>query len=152
MKEKKETAVAETPKAKAARLVAKVTFLGGMTKGVFLLLCLLSILGFSFAVTYHDVAGKETTAIIGLVAGIVLLLGAALSAALLSRATALTRKAAEDALHDLYEGEDGLPAEFCLAIRQDTVENLKTILEEQKEEYSPEEYAFIAKVYEERIK
>ena len=152
MNEKKESVGVETPKAKAARLVAKVTFLGGMTKGVFLILCLLSILGFSFAVTYYGVAGKEVTAIVGLVAGIVLLLGAALSAALLSRATAQTRLAAEDALHDLYEGEDGLPAEFCLSIRQDTVENLKMILEEQKGDYTPEEYAFIAKVYEERIK
>lgn len=142
----------ETPKARAARLAAKTALLSGLTKGVFFLLCLLSVLGFAFAVTYYDKEGGKTLATVGLVCGIVLLLGAALSAALFSRAAAKVRKEAEEALHALYEGEDGLPKEFCLSIREETVENLKAILEEQKENYTEEEYAFIAKVYEEKIR
>ena len=152
MNERNQTAIEETPKARAARLAAKTALLSGLTKGVFFLLCLLSVLGFAFAVTYYDKEGGKTLAIVGLVCGIVLLLGAALSAALFSRAAAKAKKETEEALRALYEGEDGLSREFCLSIREEEAENLKTILEEQKDAYTPEEYAFIAKVYESKIK
>ncbi len=138
-------------KSRAAELVARADLFASLTKVVFFLLCILSVLGFAFAVTYYDKADGKAIAIIGLVAGIVLLVAAAVSAALLSRAASRAKAAATVAVDALYEGEDGLPKEFCLSIRQDTVENLKMILEEQKEDYTPEEYAFIAKVYESKI-
>ena len=140
-----------TERNEAAALVARASLLAGLTKGVFFILCLLSILGFAFAVTYYDKADGKTTAVIGLLSGILLLVAAAVSAALLSRTAARARDAAAVAVNALYEGEDGLPKEFCLAIREETVENLKIILEEQGEDYTPEEYAFVAKVYEEKI-
>lgn len=141
----------QNERSRAADLVARANLFAGLTKAVFGILCLLSILGFAFAVSYYDREGGKTTAIIGLVAGIVLLVGAAVSAALLSRVAARAKVAATRAVDALYEGEDGLQREFCLAIRGETVENLKTILEEQKDDYTPEEYAFIAKVYESKI-
>ena len=136
----------------AAELTARAATLESLTKIVFFLLCILSILGFAFAVTYYDKPGEETVATVGLVAGIVLLAGAALSAFFLSRATARAYTAAKAAVEEEYAGEDGLSREFCLSIREETVESLKIILEEQKDAYTAEEYAFIAKVYESRIK
>ena len=136
----------------AAELVTRANLLAGLAKGVFFLLCILSVLGFAFAVTYYDREGGEAVAVAGLVAGIVLLIAAGVSVALLSHAAGKAKAAATQAVDALYEGEDGLPKEFCLSIREETVENLKTILEEQKEDYSAQEYAFIAKVYESKIK
>ena len=140
------------PKAEAAQLVAKANLLAGLGRALFFLLCLLSILGFAFAVTYYDKEGGKTVALIGLIAGCVLLVGAALSAALLFRAASRVKAVAVAAVDALYDGEDGLSKEFCLSIRGETVETLQLILADQKEDYSPEEYAFIEKVYEEKIK
>ena len=47
-------------------------------------------------------------------------------------------------------GEDGLPGLFCREIRGYSPAQLRLILDEQKDEYSPEEYAFIEKVLEEK--
>ena len=141
----------EEKKKTAVRLTQKAARLSSLTKIVFFLLCILSILGFAFAVTYYDRADGDTVALIGLIAGIALLAGAAISAFFLSRATARAYEIAKAACDAAYDGEDGLDRDFCLSIREETVENLKTILEEQKEDYTPEEYAFIAKVYESKI-
>ena len=49
--------------------------------------------------------------------------------------------------------EDGreFPAAFVREIRSYAVEDLKTIVEEQGELYSPEEYAYINEVFHERL-
>ena len=42
--------------------------------------------------------------------------------------------------------EDGLPGAFCREIRGYSVPQLRLILSEQEDEYTPEEFAFIKKV------
>ena len=46
--------------------------------------------------------------------------------------------------------EDGLPGLFCREIRGYSPAQLRLILDEQKDAYSPAEYAFIEKVLEEK--
>ena len=46
--------------------------------------------------------------------------------------------------------EDGLPGLFCREIRGYAPAQLRLILDEQKDEYTPEEYAFIEKVLKEK--
>lgn len=51
-------------------------------------------------------------------------------------------KAAEES----FPGEDGLPAAFCREIRSYSPAQLRLILDEQKDEYSEEEFAYIQKI------
>lgn len=61
-----------------------------------------------------------------------------------AQAEAEERRRAEEAA---MPGEDGLPAPFCREINGYSLPQLRLILDEQKDEYSPEEYAYIEKVY-----
>lgn len=45
-----------------------------------------------------------------------------------------------------FPGEDGLPAAFCREIRGYSAAQLRLIVDEQKDEYSAEEYAYIQKI------
>ncbi len=59
----------------------------------------------------------------------------------------------EEAEEEPLTLEDGrmFPAAFVREIRSYGAEDLKTILEEQGELYSPEEYAYIQEVFHERL-
>lgn len=46
-----------------------------------------------------------------------------------------------------WQGEDGLPAAFCLEIRAYSPAQLRLIIDEQKGEYSEKEFAYIQKIH-----
>lgn len=62
-------------------------------------------------------------------------------------------EASEEPREESVTLEDGriFPAGFVREIRSYAVEDLKTIVEEQGELYSPEEYAYIEEVFHERL-
>ena len=59
-------------------------------------------------------------------------------------------KKAEDEKNLEKFAEDGLPGAFCYEIRGYSAPQLRLILAEQKDEYTPEEFAFIKKVLAEK--
>ena len=64
---------------------------------------------------------------------------------------ALAAKEAEEAEKNIEAfSEDGLPGAFCREIRGYSPAQLRLILDEQKDDYSQEEYAFIEKVEKEK--
>ena len=120
---------------------------------------LLAVLAGAFAVTAED----QTTLILGFVfTGVFLVLAAVLVyihsriagkyTALAKEEEALLAKAAEEEAQRNLEAfsEDGLPGAFCREIRGYSPAQLRLILDEQKDEYSKEEYAFIEKVLKEK--
>ena len=120
---------------------------------------LLAILSGAFAATAND----QTTLILGLVfTGIFLVLGALLvfvHSRVAGKYTALAKEeeaakaleAEEEAKRNIEAfSEDGLPGAFCHEIRGYSPAQLRLILDEQKDEYTPEEYAFIEKVLSEK--
>ncbi len=64
-----------------------------------------------------------------------------LSAVFMTFAEAEAKKAEAE-----WEGEDGLPAAFCLEIRAYSPAQLRLIIDEQKDEYSEKEFAYIQKI------
>ena len=118
---------------------------------------LLAILAGAFAATAQD----QLVLILSLVfCGVFLILGCVL-VYLHSRIADKYKKLAKaerDALAVKEEAEknieafseDGLPGAFCREIRGYSPAQLRLILDEQKDEYSPEEYAFIEKVAKEK--
>jgi len=141
-----------TNREKAARIA---------TRGnIFFFLCImLSLLSGAFAATTKD----RLILILALVAcGVFLVLGGVLvflHSRSASRYMALAREeearlAEEKRLADERElekfTEDGLPGAFCYEIRKYSVPQLRLIIDEQDDEYTPEEFAFIKKVLAER--
>ena len=128
----------------------KAATLSARGNALFFACILLSVLCFAFAVTAENTA----VLVLGWVGGGVLLVLGAILVFLLSRAASryaalakgeeesalAAQKAARDAV-----GEDGLPAEFCAEIRDYSAPQLRLILEEQKDEYTEAEYAYIEK-------
>ena len=120
---------------------------------------MLSLLAGAFAVT----ANNQTTLILGLVlAGVFLVLGAVLvyiHSRIAGKYTALAKadearlqaEKAEEAKKNIERfSEDGLPGAFCYEIRGYSAPQLRLILDEQRDEYTAEEYAFIQKVLAEK--
>ena len=116
---------------------------------------MLALLAGAFAAT----AEGKTTLILGFVfCGVFLVLGCVLvyvhsriadkykMAA--CQEEALAKEAAEADIE--AASEDGLPGLFCREIRGYAPAQLRLILDEQKDEYTPEEYAFIEKVLKEK--
>ena len=116
---------------------------------------MLSLLAGAFAVTTEN----KTVLILGLVfCGVFLVLGSVLvflhsriaakylQAAKAEEAILAQKKAEENKANIEKFSEDGLPGAFCYEIRGYSAPQLRLILDEQKDEYSPEEYAFIEKV------
>lgn len=120
---------------------------------------MLALLSGAFAVT----AENQLTLILGLVfCGVFLVLGSVL-VFLHSRMASRYIVAAKEEEAILAEkerieaekniekfSEDGLPGLFCREIRGYSPAQLRLILDEQKDEYSEEEYAFIQKVLAEK--
>lgn len=128
----------------------KAATLSARGNALFFACILLSVLCFAFAVTAENTA----VLVLGWVGGGVLLVLGGLLVFLFSRAAsryaALAKEeetavaAREKAERDAV-GEDGLPAAFCAEIRDYSAAQLRLILEEQKEEYTDAEYAYIKK-------
>ena len=119
----------------------------------------LSVVAGAFAVT----ASNDTTLILGLVfVGVFLALGGILvfihsriadkyKALAKEEEAAKARELEEEAKRNIEAfSEDGLPGAFCHEIRGYSPAQLRLILSEQKDEYTPEEYAFIEKVLSEK--
>ena len=104
---------------------------------------------YEYAVAIASVGKDAAAATAGFVFGSVSLVfglfGAFLfyevSVIFLSLAEAEIKKAEES-----WEGEDGLPAAFCREIRAYSPAQLRLIIDEQKSEYSEEEFAYIQKI------
>ena len=120
---------------------------------------LLALLSGAFAVTTED----KTTLTLGLVvAGVCLVAGSVLvyiHARIAGKYTALAKseeaeaakqKAEEDKKNLEKFSECGLPGAFCYEIRAYSAPQLRLILDEQKDEYTAEEFAFIEKVLAEK--
>ena len=120
---------------------------------------MLSLLSGAFAVT----AQNQTTLILGLVlAGVFLVSGAVLvyiHSRIAGKYTALAKEEEaaeakqkeEEAKRDIEKfSECGLPGAFCYEIRGYSPAQLRLILDEQKDEYTEAEYAFIKKVLAEK--
>ena len=126
---------------------------------VFFACMLLAILAGAFLVTAED----NTTLMLSLcLGGAALVLGGVL-VFLFRRAAAghlALARAEEEAIRAAAEaeaeanaaapGEDGLPVGFCREIRAYSLPQLRLIADEQKDEYSEKEMAFILKVIAER--
>jgi hypothetical protein len=130
--------------ARLTNTVGKIFFLASV---------LFSIFEYATAVTAVGAEGAEHTVMTGFVLGSAALIfgifGAFLfhqvSSVFLTFAEAEAKKAEE-----AFEGEDGLPAAFCLEIRAYSPAQLRLILDEQKDEYSAEEFAYIEKILAEK--
>ena len=122
-------------------------------------LVMLALLSGAFAAT----AEKQAVLILGLsLAGVFLVLGCVLvylHSRIAGKYTALAKEeeavlaahAAEEAKKNIEAlSEDGLPGAFCHEIRGYSPAQLRLILDEQKDEYTEEEYAFIEKVLSEK--
>ncbi len=115
----------------------------------FFLAMLFAVLLFAIAVTSVGVAGKEDTALFGFVLGggalifsvFGVFLFSQIEAVFLGFAEADAKKAMEE-----FPGEDGMTGDFCREMFSYTPAQLRLILDEQKEDYTPEEYAYIEKV------
>ena len=120
---------------------------------------LLALLSGAFAAT----AESKTVLIVALVCtGVFLVLGGVLvylHSRIASRYLALAKeeearlaaaKKAEDEKNLEKFAEDGLPGAFCYEIRGYSAAQLRLILAEQEDEYTPEEFAFIKKVLTEK--
>ena len=140
-------------RAKAARIMtrANLLFFGCM---------LLALLAGAFLVTAE---GNVLQLVLSIVFGVLFLVAGALIVIFHSRAaaryTALAKEeeariAAEkkqEALRNLEKfAEDGLPGAFCFEVRGYSPAQLRLILAEQEDVYSPEEFAFIKKVLAEK--
>ena len=122
---------------------------------LFFVCILLALVAGAFGVT----AENRVVLIVGLVACGLFLVLACVLVYLHSRiADKYKAKAREDAARakaaeaeDVEaSSEDGLPGAFCREIRSYSPAQLRLILDEQKDEYSAEEYAFIEKVLAEK--
>ena len=126
---------------------------------LFFLMMMLALLAGAYAATSDD----QTQLIIGLVlAGVFLVVGGVLvfvHSRIASRYMALAKEEeARDAARKKEEeqknlekfAEDGLPGAFCYEIRGYSAAQLRLILDEQEDEYTPEEFAFIKKVLAEK--
>ncbi len=120
---------------------------------------MLALLSGAFAVT----AENKTRLILGLsFAGAFLVLGGVLvyiHSRIVGKYTALAKReeaqaaalAEEEARKNIEAfSEDGLPGAFCHEIRGYSPAQLRLILDEQRDEYTEEEYAFIEKVLSEK--
>ena len=120
---------------------------------------MLSVVAGAFAVTAND----QTSLILGLVlVGVFLALGAILvliHSRIADKYKALAKEEEAVKARELEEeakrnieafSEDGLPGAFCYEMRSYSPAQLRLILSEQKDEYTPEEYAFIEKVLSEK--
>ena len=133
----------------AARLVNTVC------KIFFLFAVLFSVFCFAIGVTSVGVEGKEDIAMIGFAVGIGALVLSLFVVFLFHMVEGIYRAAAEaDAKKQLEEfpGEDGMSGDFCREIFSYSPAQLRLILDEQKDEYTPEEYAYIQKVLERKTK
>lgn len=139
-------------KEKAARAATRGNLL-------FFACVMLALLSGAFGVAAED----QTTRIIGFVlCGVCLVLGGVLvylHSRIADKYKALAKedeairakREAEEAERNIAAfAEDGLPGLFCREIRGYSPAQLRLILDEQKDEYTPEEYAFIEKVLEEK--
>ena len=126
---------------------------------IFFASVMLSLLAGAFAVTTED----KTTLIVSLVvSGVILTLGAVsvyLHSRVVGKYNALAKaeeeaaakqKAEEDKKNIEKFSECGLPGAFCYEMRGYSPAQLRLILDEQKDEYTAEEYAFIEKVLAEK--
>lgn len=137
-------------KAKTYALIGNFAFFACM---------LLALLAGAFVVTSEDKATVTLALVLG---GIALVLGAVLVAVFRhvagkylalakAEAEAIEAAAEEEAERNANAiGEDGLPNSFCREIRAYSLPQLRLIAEEQKDEYSEKEMAFILKVIAER--
>ena len=133
----------------SARLVSTVC------KIFFLFVTLFSIFCFAIGVTSVGVEGKEDIALLGFTAGIGTLLLSMFVVFLFHMVENVYRAAAEaDAKKALEEfpGEDGLSGDFCREIFSYSPAQLRLILDEQKDDYTPEEYAYIQKILDRKMK
>lgn len=126
---------------------------------LFFLMMMLALLAGAYAATSED----QTQLIVGLVlAGVFLVVGGVLvfvHSRIASRYMALAKEEeARDAARKKEEeqknlekfAEDGLPGAFCYEIRGYSAAQLRLILDEQEDEYTSEEFAFIKKVLAEK--
>ena len=133
-------------------LAARAAMRGNL---LFFLCVALAILAGAFAVS----ADNSALLTVGLVlCGVFLVLGGVLvyiHSRIADKYRALVKEEEAAALVEKEKdiesfSEDGLPGLFCREIRGYSPAQLRLILDEQKDEYSPEEYAFIEKVLEEK--
>jgi len=110
---------------------------------------LFSIFEFAVGVTAIGDAGREDFVISGFVLGAAALIFGLFGAYLFHEVAAVFltfAKAEQEKADAAFRGEDGLPEAFCREIRAYSPAQLRLILEEQKDEYSQEEYAYIQKI------
>ncbi len=110
---------------------------------------LFAILEFAIAVSSVGVEGKSDTMLQGFVLGGAALVFSVFGVFLFSQVEAVFLAFAEaDAKKAMEEfpGEDGMTGDFCREMYSYTPAQLRLILDEQKDEYTPEEYAYIEKV------
>ena len=133
-------------------LAARAAMRGNL---LFFLCVALALLAGAFGVTAED----KTVLILGLVlcgaflvlAGVLVYIHSRIADKYRLLAKQDEEASALEAEKDLEAfAEDGLPALFCREIRGYSPAQLRLILDEQKDEYSPEEYAVIEKVLEEK--
>ncbi len=108
------------------------------------------------SIVFFALAVSEVTTALWYILGGVLLIVAAVSVALLRLAAGKQEEigramvAEAEAKAPPTPPADGLSAAFCDEMRAYSVPQLRLILDEQRDEYSPEEYAFIQKLLAEK--
>lgn len=129
--------------------LSRARMINTVGKIFFLFIVLFAILEYAIGVTGIGVAGKEDAVLQGFVIGSAALILGLFGAFLFAQVEAVFVAAAEaDAKKAMEEfpGEDGMTGDFCREIYSYSVAQLRLILDEQKDEYTPEEYAYIQKV------
>jgi len=129
--------------------LSRARMINTVGKIFFLFIVLFAILEYAIGVTGIGVAGKEDAVLQGFVIGSAALILGLFGAFLFAQVEAVFVAAAEaDAKKAMEEfpGEDGMTGDFCREIYSYSPAQLRLILDEQRDEYTPEEYAYIQKV------
>ena len=104
---------------------------------------------YEYAVGVTSISTSSALATQGFVLGTVSLIFGLFGAFLFHEVSALFLSLAEEEAKkadEAWQGEDGLPAAFCREIRGYSAAQLRLIIDEQKDEYSEKEFAYIEKI------